>query len=199
MNTKATPTGRLLVEFNREERLALLVAAAHASGGDTRALTGLMRRHPRKSHQWWHHTARVRAEMIRARVGLPPLPVMRTARARFVALVGGAIAEAGGNMRRAGAILGVTDVALRRHCQLFPELAGICARARAARNYQPWLVRTCAVLSLAPMLEQVVAAVQGMSVEEIEAEIRASVHADACDPALLAEALAAAAVDAAGG
>ena len=198
-NMRDTPTGRLCDAARREAREAVLVAAIHAVRGNVVRLAKLLRIPRNNVYQGAIWTRpHLRAEVYRARRGLPPRPLRRSAEAQLARLLGGALAETGGHRGRAAARLGLHKGTLGRHLMLRPGLAAGADLAARASLFEPWLVRAAAVLSLSPMLEQLVAAAQGMSAEEIRADFEASAHAGSADPEAFAEALAAAALDAQG-
>lgn len=83
-----------------------------------------------------------------------------------------------------------------RYRHYYPELNAILAGVRARRRAAPkWLARTLAVLEGGRMstIEKILEAAAGMTVDEIRAEVEASVHAADCDPQAVAEAIAASA------
>lgn len=83
-----------------------------------------------------------------------------------------------------------------RYRHYYPELNAVLAGIRARRRAAPkWLARTLAVLEGGRMstIEKILEAAAGMTVDEIRAEVEASVHAADCDPQAVAEAIAASA------
>lgn len=83
-----------------------------------------------------------------------------------------------------------------RYRTYYPELNAVLAGIRQRRRAVPkWLARTLAVLEGGRMniVEQILEAAAGMTLEEVQAEVEASVHAADCDPAAVAEAIVSAA------
>lgn len=108
-----------------------------------------------------------------------------------------AFVESQGHVMKAAWLCDMMDRRqFNRYRHYYPELNAVLAGIRARRRAAPkWLARTLAVLEGGRMttIEQILQAAAGMTVDEIKAEVEASVHAADCDPQAVAEAIAASA------
>ncbi len=124
-----------------------------------------------------------------------PRPIeIPDSRPELIALATDAITRAEGCVALARRMLDLhgTEV-MHRYLNRYPELWGVVDRARRQRRAaQGWLVKSLARLEGRPMIEQMIAACDGLEPEEIVAEIEASVHAGSVDAQALADALIAA-------
>lgn len=117
------------------------------------------------------------------------LPEVTGAEARLRALVLEAVAEARGCVRRTAESLGLLPGDFFRYLVRFPEARALAAELRRREHFAPWLIRASAVLDHAPMIEDLIAAAEGLSLEEIAAEVEASQHAGTVNAQALAQAI----------
>jgi hypothetical protein len=116
-------------------------------------------------------------------------------------IVAEAVVRNRGNLVGASHDLGLGYQGAKKYVTRY-ELWGVVRDARRRAGAPPsWLVRTLAVIEGGRMeaIRRLYEAAAGMSVEEVEAEVLASMHADAVDARALAEAIVTGAEAMAGG
>lgn len=123
-----------------------------------------------------------------------PAPVeIPDTRPLLLELLASAIEASGGCLASAKHLLDLSGtVSIHSYLNRYPELWGLVDEVRRRSRLQRWVVRTLGALEDRRMLEQAIANIEGMEIEEVVAEIEASAYAGRVDAQAFAEALVAA-------
>lgn len=185
---------RLHLRVQREAQARRLAAALVASRGNVRAACALLGLRSRASA---YNVAREFPQLLGLFRGYRPWAPrpceIPDSRPELVALAAAEIRRCGGQLTSVRHALDLQGTrVVHDYLNRYPELWGVVDEARRQARLRRWLVVSVGALENRRMLEQAVAAIEGLELEEVVAEVEASAVAGLVDAQALAEALVAA-------